>query len=112
MKRLVPLLLVGLLASPAFAGTATGSLEVTIQAPFAEVCTPGAPTIACNAPAGTVVAAITTTGGDGNTATFTATGGDTTDFAVSGSNVVVGPNGIAAADCGKTNNLTITATQP
>jgi hypothetical protein len=118
MRLLIPIALVaglaaqGLNLGPAFAGTATGTLPITIQAPLQIVFTPAAPTIACNSPAGTVVAAMTTTGGDGNASTFSASGGDTSDFAVSGSNVVVGPNGIAAANCSKTDNLTITATQP
>jgi hypothetical protein len=38
--------------------------------------------------------------------------GDTTDFVLSGSNVVVGPNGITLADCGMTETVTVTATQP
>ena len=70
------------------------------------------PTIACNAAAGSVVSAMSVTGGDGNPATFSATGGDTSDFAVNGVDVVVGTNGIAAANCGKTMTLTITANQP
>jgi hypothetical protein len=69
------------------------------------------PQIACNAPAGTLVMALQTSGGDGNPITY-AIAGDTTDFALSGSNVVVGNNGIAPANCGKPNAVTVTATQP
>jgi hypothetical protein len=118
MKNAFPLaaaLLLGAPAAPissAWAGSVTGTLPITIQAPLAVVFTPAEGMIACNAPAGAVVSAISVTGGDGNPATFTASGGDTSDFAVSGSNVVVGANGIAAAHCGQTLNVTVGASQP
>jgi hypothetical protein len=111
MKHLASLLLVGLLASPALAGSVTSTLPITVQAPLAIVFTPASPTIPCSAPAGTVVSALSLTGGDGNTPTW-GIAGDTTDFALSGANIVVGTNAIASADCGKTNNVSITATQP
>jgi hypothetical protein len=94
------------------AGSATSTLSVTIQAPLVVAATPPSPTIACLAPPGTVVSALSVSGGDGNPVTFTATGGDTTDFAVAGANVVVAAGGIVSADCGKVNTLQITATQP
>jgi hypothetical protein len=100
------------LASPAHAGTATGTLPIAIQSPLQIVFTPANPQIPCNAPTGTKVAAISTTGGTGNPVTFTASAGDTSDFAVSGTNVVVGPNAIAAANCGSTQNIQVTASQP
>jgi hypothetical protein len=111
LALLVPLLS-GLAASPALAGSVTGTVTITIQAPLKVVFSPLVPTVLCTAAAGTVVATLSTTGGDGSAASFTASGGDTADFAVSGANVVVGPNGIAAASCGATENLTVAATQP
>jgi hypothetical protein len=97
---------------PARAGSATSTLSVTIQAPLVIAATPPSPTIACLTPPGTVVSALSVTGGDGNPATFSATGGDTTDFAVAGANVVVAAGGIVSADCGKVNNLQVTGSQP
>ena len=103
--------------STAHAGSASATLSITIQAPFKITVIPANPSIACNAAPGTPVAALSMTGGDGNPVTYAAGGGDTSDFAVSGSNVVVGPNGIAAANCPaigqtSTQTLTVTATQP
>ena len=119
MKYLRPLALALVVAAAphAHAGSVTGSVTITIQQPLKLVFTPAAPTVSCNAPAGTVLSALSTTGGDGNAVAYTATGGDTADFTVNGTNVVVGPNGIAAANCPPagqttTENLTITATQP
>jgi hypothetical protein len=107
---------------PAWAGNVTATLPITIQAPLVIVFTPPNPTIPCNAAPGTVVAALSVTGGDGNPATYTASSGDTTDFAVApgangGANVAVGSAGIAAANCGtatgpKIENVGITASQP
>lgn len=91
---------------------ASQSQAGTVQQALALVFNPATPTIACNATPGTVVAAVSTTGGDGNAATFATSGGDTTDFVVNGTNVVVGPSGIAASSCGKTMTVTVTATQP
>jgi len=108
----VALLLLLAADAPAQAGSATTTLQITIQSPLAIAFSPTNPTIACNAAAGSVVSAMSVTGGDGNPATFSATGGDTSDFAVNGVDVVVGTNGIAAANCGKTMTLTITANQP
>jgi len=88
----------------------TPTLFVTIQVPLAIVLTPSAPTEACDAAPGTVVSALSVTGGDGNPITWSISG-DTTDFALSGNNVVVGPNGVAAADCGKVNIVVVTAAQ-
>ena len=93
------------------ANTATGTLSVVIQSPLAIVFTPAAPTISCSTAVGTVVTAISTTGGDGNAVTYTISG-DTTDFALSGSNIVVASGGITSADCGKTEAITVGASQP
>jgi hypothetical protein len=110
-RFLAPLLLVGLLASPAFAGSVSNTLSITIQPPLQIVFTPAKPSIACDSAPGTVVSALSVTGGDGNAVTYTASAGDTGDFAVSGVNVVVGAKGIAAATCGTTPTVTITANQ-
>jgi hypothetical protein len=122
MKRLA--LLVGLLASPApwssqgqaLAGSVTSTLQITVQAPLQIVFTPPNPTVICSATPGTVVAALSVTGGDGNAPTW-AISGDTTDFALSGSNIVIAAGGITAAGCPvapaltKLDNVVVTATQ-
>lgn len=101
-----------LFSAGASAATISKSTTVTVQAaPLAMVFAPAAPTIACGTAPGTVVLAISTTGGDTNPITYSLSG-DTADFALSGTNVVVGPNGVAAANCGKGLVITITATQP
>ncbi len=97
--------------SSALAASTSNTVTITIQAPLEIVFTPSSPTIACAAAAGTVVSAVSTTGGDGNAVTLTMSG-DTTDFALSGSNVVVASSGITGSDCGKTESVTVTATQP
>lgn len=90
----------------------TGTLTVVISPnPLALVFNPSNPTEACAVAAGTVVSALSTTGGDGNAATFAITAGDSADFAISGSNVVVGPSGISAANCGTSQNITVSASQ-
>jgi hypothetical protein len=104
-----PLLLALVLAAPASAGTVTTSLQITIQAPFALVFTPPAPTLPCTAAAGTVVSALSTTGGDGNPVTYSLTG--SSDFVVSGANIIVAPAGLASADCGRVISVTVTANQ-
>lgn len=109
---LASLALIAILGSQAQAGSTTATLPVTIQAPLVIVFTPATPSIPCNAAPGTVVSAASVSGGDGNAMTYTASGGDTSDFAISGSNVVVGANGIAAAHCGQTMNVTVSASQP
>jgi hypothetical protein len=93
------------------AASVSATLSVTVQAPLAVVFTPATPTIACSTPAGTVVSALSVTGGDGNAVTWSLAG-DTTDFALSGSNLVVSSGGITSADSGKTDTVTVTATQP
>jgi hypothetical protein len=68
--------------------------------------------VPCNAPAGTVVGRVLISGGDATAVTFTVKSGDTSDFKIRPSGViVVGPNGINPANCGTNQSLTITATQ-
>jgi hypothetical protein len=67
--------------------------------------------IPCGVAPGSVVQTLGTLGGDGNAVTWSIAG-DTTDFVLSGSSVVVGPNGVSTASCGQTKTVTATATQP
>jgi len=93
-----------------------GTLTITITAPLTITFSPPNPSVACLAPPGTVVATMVPSGGDNTTITW-ALAGDTTDFAISGTNLVVGPNGIAASTSPvapattNTVNETVTATQ-
>jgi len=68
--------------------------------------------VPCDAPAGTVVARILMSGGDGKPISYAITGGDSADFRLRGSTIVVGTNGISPANCGTNQKLTVTATQP
>jgi hypothetical protein len=93
-----------------------GTLTITVTAPLNFTFSPPNPSVACLAPAGTVVTTMVPTGGD-NTAITWSLAGDTTDFAISGANLVVGPNGIATSTCPvapattNTVNETVTGTQ-
>jgi hypothetical protein len=98
--------------SPARAGSASATLSVTIRAPLTIAFTPPNPTIDCAAPAGTVVAAVTTAGGSGTPVTLAISGGDNVDFAMPGSNILVATGGVNAGRCGTTQSVTVTATQP
>jgi len=97
-------------STSARAASATATLLITVLPPLSVSFSPASPSIGCGAAPGTVVAAVATAGGDGNAVSL-AIAGDTGDFALSGSNVVVGPNGVAPANCGKTNSVTVSATQ-
>jgi hypothetical protein len=68
--------------------------------------------VPCDAPPGTVVARLLATGGDGKPISYTMTGGDTQDFRIRGSVIVVGFAGLEPAHCGSNRSITITATQP
>jgi len=85
-------------AFTAAAAPVSNNLTILVYAPFKFTFSPPAPLLACNAAAGTLVATMVPSAGDGNPASY-AISGDTTDFALSGSTVVVGPNGIAPANC-------------
>jgi hypothetical protein len=110
----VGVLLIGLISDQALAANASATLTVTILSPLAISFNPSSASISCSAPAGTVITAITSSGGDSKSIGVTLTG-DTSDFALSTAtlpaNVIVGQNGIAAANCGKSNSVTVTATQ-
>ena len=93
----------------AFGGTTNTTVTITIASPMKITVVPSAPSIACETPAGTAIAALSLVGGTGSPVAYSVSG--SADFAVSGSNLVIGPNGIASADCGKQVNLTVTATQ-
>jgi hypothetical protein len=68
--------------------------------------------VACDLPPGAVVGRVLMSVGNGNGITFAVKGGDTADFRLRPSGViVVGPNGISPANCGTNQSLTITATQ-
>jgi len=121
MKRL--LILSGLImtwssaigeAQPA---SVSSTLSVTVFPQYGLSFSPANPTIPCNIPGGTVVAAVVVSGGDGNPTTLSISG-DTTDFTLSGSNIVVVPGGITSAS-GKcplvasvVETVTVNATQP
>jgi hypothetical protein len=61
-------------------------------------------------PPGTSVASINLSGGDGNPISLGMTG-DTTDFAISGSKIVVSKSGIAPGHCRAVYTVTVKATQ-
>jgi hypothetical protein len=70
-----------------------------------------AASLACNSPPGTVVARLLPSGGDGKPILYKLTGGDTADFRVRGTVIVVGLNGFNPAHCGTTVSIAVTATQ-
>lgn len=104
--------------SGVFAGDSSTTVSIQVSQRLIVVATPTNPTVACNDPAGEVVAAIAVTGGNGKPITLGMTGA-TTDFALSGStppaNVVIAPGGITVDSCSTTlpatETVTITATQ-
>jgi hypothetical protein len=69
-----------------------------------------AASLACNSPPGTVVARLLPTGGDGKAITFSIVG-DTADFRIRGTVIVVNVNGIDPTHCGSTRTVTVTASQ-
>ena len=68
------------------------------------------PLVSCEAPPGTVVAQLIPQNGDASQLSLSLSG-DTDDFALLGATVIVGPNGIAPANCGQQPTITITGTQ-
>ncbi len=83
--------------------------------PLVIVFTPAAPSEVCTtAPAGTLVANLSTTGGNGNAVTWSNLTGDTAEFTLSGTTIVVGPSGLTCPvlpAVSKSMNLGVTANQ-
>ena len=114
MRSIAIAAVVSLVLAPvaAAAGSVSGTLTVVLGPPaLAMVINPSNVNEVCAVPQGTVVSQLSTVGGDGNPVAFSITGGDSTDFAISGSNVIIGPNGITAANCGQTEAVTVSASQ-
>lgn len=100
-----------LVITGARASSVTKAVSVSVVASTLTTLTPASPTVACPAAAGYVVAAVTS---NVTRAVPLTLGGDTTHFALAGTaaptNLIVGPNGIAADDpiCGTTVQESIT----
>jgi hypothetical protein len=114
-RILLAALLIAAIPLAAHAASVSGSMSITVQPQaLALVITPASATIACNAAAGTVVSTLSTIGGDGNAVTYSLTGVSNGDFVIGGAGnaqIIVGASGINTADCGKTQNVTVTASQ-
>jgi hypothetical protein len=67
--------------------------------------------VACDAPPGTVVARLLPSDGDGTAISYTISAGDTEDFRIRGTVIVVGLAGIDPAHCGSNRSITVRATQ-
>lgn len=104
------LLFIFLVSGVAHAGSAVSTVAVSKSSPL-RVVTTGV-TVDCSWAPGTVVLQLSTLGGDGTAVTYSLDGTLTGDLVISGSNLIVGSNGIAIANCGKVENLTINASQP
>ncbi len=107
----------GFIVASIAATTATNlGLSITIFNPLVIAANPTAPMVACNAPPGTPVAALATSGGDGNAITWMPLTGSS-DFSQTGANLTVGSNGIAPGHCpvapalSAAQTVTITASQ-
>jgi hypothetical protein len=94
----------------AFEVVAASPSQPPPPSPLTVTFSPASPTVLCAAAPGTTVSTIGTSGGDGNSITLSISG-DTTDFDLSGTNIVVGPNGITTPDCGQVDIVTVTGTQ-
>ena len=68
--------------------------------------------VPCEAPPGTVVARLLMSGSNGNPISYRLTGGDTADFRIRGTVIVVGYAGIDPTHCGSNRSISVTATQP
>lgn len=114
--------LASIAASSAQSASASGTLNVSVRGKLAVVLNPTSTTITCDIAPGTVLSAVTTTGGNQKPITLTLTG-DTTDFALSATtppaNIVVAPGGLTSngSSCatisaaGVTDIATVTAAQ-
>jgi hypothetical protein len=106
------LLMIGIAAAQG--ASVSGNLSITVQpGALALVLNPATVTLTCNTAAGTLVSQASTTGGDGNTVTFSMTG-NVTDFAINSSTgaITVVAGGIHPADCNMSFTNVVTATQP
>ena len=92
------------------AGTATATLAANKAAPLQLLIT--GVLMDCAWAPGMKVLTMGTVGGTGTAITYTFGGTPTGDLAISGNTLIVGPTGIAAANCGKIENISIIATQP
>ncbi len=118
MRKFYPIAgLAGLALAALLAGTAragdkiSAPLQLKIYPHLTVAVTPTRAVIHCDAAPGTVVAAISHAGGNGQPVSYTLSAGDTADFAIAGGKVVVGPNGLAAGQCGRAPSVTVTASQ-
>lgn len=107
---LVLTLLMGATWTAAFAGSATSSVAATKGAALHIIVT--GIYVDCSWSAGQKVLTLGVTGGDGNPITYTLGGTPTGDLAISGNTLVVGSNGVTAANCNTVESLTINAAQP
>jgi hypothetical protein len=93
------------------AASKSAPLQLKIYPHLTVAVTPTQATVHCDAPPGTVIAAISSTGGNGKPVGYALTAGDTADFAIADGKVVAGPNGLAANQCGQAPFVTVTASQ-
>ena len=73
------------------------------------ILTESNPTVPCNAAPGTVVVSFSDIGGNNNPITWSLN--QNSDFIVSGTDILVGPNGIAQTHCNTNQTVALTATQ-
>ncbi len=99
-----------LIGPPANAGTATATAAVNVVAAPLKIVITGL-AVDASWPAGMVVMTMGAVGGNGKAIVYTFSGTAPPDLAISGSNVVVGPNGVNPANGGTIETLTILATQ-
>ena len=111
MRKLIVAVLATIALTPAAnAGSATATAAVNKIAAPLKVVTTGLAADCSWAP-GMVVMTMNATGGNGKPITYTFGGVPSGDFAINGSSVIIGPNGIAPANCGIVENLSIIANQ-
>lgn len=94
----------------AIAGTVSSSATVTRNATPLVVNIIGF-TVDCSWAAGTTVATLSTSGGNGKPVVYTFGGTAPVDLVISGNFLKLGSTGIAPANCGTTEPITINATQ-
>jgi hypothetical protein len=110
MKAFISLVFAAILIGhSANAGSATATLAANKASPLQLVIT--GVMADCSWAPGTKVLTFGTAGGDGKAVTYAFGGSPTGDFAISGNTLVVGPTGIAAANCGTMETISIIGTQ-